>query len=288
MRTVTELGFRQRDLLRAAVFAVKLALTAIVLGHTNALAQESSGVITGTVRDMAERPMRDIEVFVFPGDHRVRTDSTGRFVFRGLQAGAYVVRARRLGYQPVSVSATVPANGSVDVELAFARFLPMLDTVVVKGAADCPKHSLNGFMCRRSSATGGVFMDYNDIAAKNAVFIGDLYRDIEGFRVDWVGTRRGIVAAQKPISGWRCMKHLVNGWVPMLFNQSPEKVSEIMAMEVYANPDDVPEEFQMYTWPNADTRTVRRRGPIGRGGSVNPTGRCSLTVYWTFAGLKRP
>jgi len=118
-------------------------------------------------------------------------------------------------------------NGSVDVELAFVRVRPTLDTVMVKGAADCPKHSLNGFMCRRNSATGGVFMDYNDIASKNSEFIGDLFRGIEGYRVDWVGTRRGIVAAQKSITGWRCMKSLVNGWVPMLFNEMPDNARSV-------------------------------------------------------------
>jgi hypothetical protein len=267
---------------------MKVLFAAVFLVQTSALAQEPRGAITGVVRDMAARPLPGIEVFAFPGDYRARTDSAGRFVFRRLLPGTYVVRARRVGVQPVSVSATVPEDGTVDVELSFVRVLPMLDTVVVKGTADCPKHSLNGFMCRRNSATGGVFMDYNDIASKNAEFIGDLYRDIEGFRVDWVGTPRGIVAAQKPITGWRCMKHLVNGWVPMLFNEMPDSVSHIMAMEVYADPDDVPEEFQLYTWPKADLRTVRPRGRAGRGASINPTGRCSLTVYWTFAGLKRP
>jgi len=253
-----------------------------------AIAQESRGSITGVVRDVSANPMPNIEVFVFPGDHQARTDATGRFVITRLEPGTYLVRARRVGLQPVSVSATVPLNGSVDVELRFARFVPLLDTVVVKGAADCEKHSLNGFMCRRSSAKGGVFMDYNDIASKNAEHIGDLYRGIEGFRVDWSGTPRGIVPRPVPISGWRCMKVLVNGWTPMLFNVAPDSITDLMAIEVYADPDDVPEEFQMYTWPKADIRTVRSRG-AGRGAQrISVSGRCSLTVYWTFAGLKSP
>jgi hypothetical protein len=252
-----------------------------------AQAQDAAGVIAGIVRDMADRPMANIEVFAFPGDHRARTDAGGRFTMRGLPPGQYVVRARRVGLQPAAVTATVPVNGTVDVELRFTRVFPTLDTVVVKGAADCEKHSLNGFMCRRNSATGGVFLDYNDIASRQYEYPGDLYRGIEGFRVDFVGTREGIRPQPVPITGWRCMKHLVNGWTPMLFNRAPEKTSEIMAMEIYADPDHVPEEYQVYTWPAADYRTVRRsRGATGTP-RFNPSGRCSLTVYWTFEGLKR-
>jgi hypothetical protein len=260
----------------------------LLFAHNVAIAQEPRGAITGVVRDLSANPMPNIEVFAFPGDLQARTDASGRFAITGLAAGTYLVRARRVGLQPASVSATVPVNGNVDIELRFARFVPMLDTVVVKGAADCEKHSLNGFMCRRSSARGGVFMDYNDIASKNVQHIGDLYRGIEGFRVDWSGTPRGIVPRPVPITGWRCMKVLVNGWTPMLFNVAPDSISDIMAIEVYADPDDVPEEFQVYTWPQQDFRTVRSRGR-GRGAPrINLSGRCSLTVYWTFAGLKRP
>jgi hypothetical protein len=279
-------------MLRSLAHSVRGGVVALTLSLPSlGSAQQTPGTISGIVRDVAERPMSDIEVFVFPSSRQTRSDGAGRFSLSGIEPGRYVVRARRVGLQPVSVSVLVPAGGSVDVELTFARILPTLDTVVVKGTPDCPKHNLTGFMCRRSSAKGGVFLDYNDIASKNAEFIGDLYRGIEGFRVDWSGTPRGIIPRPVPISGWRCMKTLINGWTPMLFNRAPEVPADIMAMEIYADPDDVPPEFQGYTWPAQDYRTTagRSRGRTrGRNAPISPSGRCSLTVYWTYSGYKRP
>lgn len=55
--------------------------------------------------------------------------------------------------------------------------------------------------------------------------------------------------------------------------------------------DHVPEEYQIYTWPSQDFRTVGSRSKTrspGRGARINPSGRCSLIVYWTFSGYKRP
>jgi protocatechuate 3,4-dioxygenase beta subunit len=53
------------------------------------------GSITGIVIDELGRPIRDVDVYAFPGTARARTDSSGRFIITKLGADFYHVRARR-------------------------------------------------------------------------------------------------------------------------------------------------------------------------------------------------
>jgi hypothetical protein len=58
----------------------------------------------------------------------------------------------------------------------------------------------------------------------------------------------------------------VNGRDVTPANPVPEYPWELVALEVYARPDSVPDQFQRYTWPAGD---------------ITRSGRCSVVVYWT-------
>ena len=64
----------------------------------------------------ASRPMPNADVFVVPGNRHARTDSTGRFAFDSLEAGHYIVRARRVGYGPAEWSVDLSKSGHADVQ----------------------------------------------------------------------------------------------------------------------------------------------------------------------------
>lgn len=246
------------------VFSVMLAL-AIAL-PARAQQPAGGGTITGVVRDSASRPVSGADVIARPGERRTRTDSTGHFVFEGLDPDNYTVRARKLGFAPEDFDVKLSKNGKVDISLMLAVRMPMLDTVTVRADRKCPEFTLEGFVCRRQSALG-VYMDYTDIDDKEAIYTADLFRDIKGFRETVVPSReRGPVRVVKNTLPWGCIHSLVNGREATLANPVPEFPWDLVALEVYSRPDSVPDQFQRYTWPAGD---------------ITRSGRCSVIVYWT-------
>src|SRR5262245_20193127 len=236
-----------------------------------ASAQQTGGTTKGMFPDSALRPIAGADVVAYPGEHRTRTDSTGRFVFAALSPDKYKVRARRLGYAPDEWDVSLSKGGQVDIQLVLKHSMPMLDTVTIRADRECSRFSLDGFVCRRRAGSG-VFLDYTEIDDKAPIWVADLFRDIKGFRTDVRSTSTGPIRVPAPALPWGCISMLVDGRLASPALRVPEDPYDIVALEVYARADSVPKEYQEYTWP--------RRGDITR------SGRCSLVVFWTrFARL---
>ena len=232
----------------------------------------TGGVIAGIVRDTGARPVAGADIVVRPGERRTRSDSAGRFIVAGLGADHYTVRARKLGYAPTTFDVSLSNAGRVDIQLVFDERLPMLDTITVIAGRTCSAYSLDGFVCRRK-AGGGLFFDYTDIDDKDALYTADLFRDIKGFRTDLRSTRLGPVRYVAPSPPWGCITSLIDGRPSTGATIIPEMPSDLIGLEVYAQPDSVPPEYQRYTWPN---------------GSITRSGRCKVIVYWTQRARMSP
>jgi hypothetical protein len=226
------------------------------------------GTITGVVRDSAARPVGGADVVAVPDGRRARTDSTGRFTISGLGSGSYTVRARKFGYSPAEWTADLTRNGHLEVTLTLTPRLATLDTMFTRADGQCSILSLDGFTCRRQRGKG-LYLDYTEIDDKGTTYTADLFRDIEGFRVDLRPTRTGIVRVPVPMTGWRCLNILVDGRPTSAAVRVPEFSGDVVAMEIYRSPDDVPKEYERYTW-----------SPGG--------GRCSVAVFWTPLARLRP
>lgn len=211
--------------------------------------------ITGTVKDSAATPMANADILILPADRRVRADSAGHFEIAGLKAGKYTVRARRFGYVPGEWSVDLSNGGHADIQVMLGPKLASLDPVVVSASRECSPRKFDGFMCRRGS-TNGVFLDYTDIDDRNVYYTGDLFDGIDGFRSSVNMTRSGIMHV--PV-GRRCITTLVNG-EPAGASQVPQDPYNLMAVEIYKLPSDVPKEFRRHTWGKE---------------------QCSMIVYWT-------
>lgn len=249
-----------------------LRLVAAFLVALPALASAQGGIIAGTVRDTANRPVAAAEISVRPGQLRARTDSAGKFIITGLGADKYTVRARKIGYGPTTYDVSLSNAGRVDITLVFDQPMPMLDTIKVVAGRTCSEWSLDGFVCRRKGG-GGLFFDYTDIDDKDAYYTADLFRDIKGFRTSVRGTRYGPVRFVESNPPWGCITQLVDGRPTSPATPVPELPIDLIAMEVYARPDSVPKEYQRYTWPN---------------GGITRSGRCSVIVYWTLRARMAP
>ncbi|HEY9230034.1 MAG TPA: carboxypeptidase-like regulatory domain-containing protein [Gemmatimonadaceae bacterium] len=236
-----------------------------------ARAQTKGATITGTVRDAEARPVANADVTARPGSHRARTDTAGRFTIGGLDADSYVVVARKLGYAPVQWEVKLGPAGSVDITLSFDRAMPMLDTVVVTADGECSRRTLDGFVCRRRSARG-VFMDYNEIDDKAPVYTADLFSDIKGFRVDTRTSPSGTIRVASPPPRWGCITSLIDGRRVTNPELIPQRPWDLVAIEVYANPDSVPKEYREFTSASFTSRL----------------GQCGVVVYWTTSAPLGP
>lgn len=118
----------------AAFFTVLLALLA-PLGIAGA---QGTGRITGTVTDsISGRELSDVQVSIVGSRIGAVSDARGRFNLIGVPAGARVVEARRIGYQPAVVrGVTVPANGAVTVDFKMREVALTLQAVVTTGLVD--------------------------------------------------------------------------------------------------------------------------------------------------------
>ena len=238
-----------------------------------ALPVAAQGTITGVVVDVSGRPVADADVFALPEKAKGRTDSTGRFAITKLDAGFYHVRVRRLGYRPTEITTDLAKDGRVELKFELASRPVLLDSVVVTADGKCPAMSYTGFLCRRRNGKG-LYLTDDDLADKGAVELGEVFVDVKGFDIERRPTRFGLMPIPFAEHGG-CINALVNGRPMSVTNQLPRYATELIAVEIYAQPRTVPEEYQRYVWSN----TIRQSSPrVGRDRGDQP---CSLVVYWT-------
>lgn len=234
----------------------------------------NGATITGRVLDPSGNPVANADVFLIAHTQRGRTDSTGRFEIHGLDGGFYRVRARRVGFLPNEQSTDVTKNGKVELKFELLPRPVILDSVVVLADGKCAELSITGFNCRKRSSKG-VFLTDDDLLERGAVELGDIFRDVNGFRIEMVPTPFGAKPRPLAMTGSGCLNALVNGRAIALTNQLPRYAYEVIAVEIYARPTDVPQEYERYVWQrSARQSTTSPRREVGNT-------RCSLVNYWT-------
>jgi hypothetical protein len=254
-----------------------LVAAALVTSSWNVLrAQDApvAGSISGIVVDDNGRPIPGVDVHAFPEAARATTDSAGRFVITKLGAGFYHVRARRLGYSPLEITTDLATRGHVELKFELKARPAILDSVVISASGKCPDVSYSGFNCRRHTGKG-LYLTDDDIADKGAIELGEVFTDVPGFRVEAGMTRLGTRPIPRSTRGNRCLNALVNGRPLAVTNQLPHYATELIAVEIYASPNDVPPEYQRYVWLASTRQTSAVLG------HDLPNQRCALVVYWT-------
>jgi hypothetical protein len=168
----------------------------------------SPGVVRGTVvRDSTLTPVKDAELAMVPAGLVVRSDSLGRFVFRGVPAGQQRLTVRVVGYGNAQVILEIPPEGLDSIEVALA---PIAQTLMAQAlqkvevrANVIPRH-LEDFDGRRKMGIGR-FVDSTALWRHgNPTFWYDRIIDqFPGLRLTPAGTRphRVFVATSRgPVS----------------------------------------------------------------------------------------
>jgi hypothetical protein len=89
-----------------------------------------SGVL-GTITDVADGPVADVEVTVLGGAGATRTDSLGRFSLPSVPAGTFMMMARKRGFFVVRHSVTLPVGESLDLFVLLVQVPPGLSQTTI-------------------------------------------------------------------------------------------------------------------------------------------------------------
>ena len=114
----------------AVLIVAGLALLCAAPAHAQA------GRITGVVTDaQSGGPVGEVQVYVVGSTLGTLTRSNGRYLILNVPPGSYELRAERIGFQAVTQSIDVPAEGTVTQDFAMSTEALGLDEIVVTGAA---------------------------------------------------------------------------------------------------------------------------------------------------------
>jgi hypothetical protein len=184
--------------------------------------------LTGTVRASSGAPLGDADVRVAGIPGSVRTDSLGRFSIIGLPAGSQLLEARHVGYLIGRHPVELRSRQTTGAQMRLDRIVS-LDTIRVLAQRDKYKQ----FEQNKHSPFGR-FFSKDQIEARNASEVSDLFYTMLGFRVVGRGFDAKLVNTRGARLGGVCEPNVV---IDDMQNQDINLVqpSDIGAMEVYAD-----------------------------------------------------
>ncbi|MBA3890596.1 MAG: TonB family protein [Gemmatimonadaceae bacterium] len=138
--------------MRARAALSSLLALFVAAGHA-AGAQAPS--ISGRVTSPGGYAIAGVAIEVPSGTPRAHTDSAGEYRITGVPPGGAVLRARRLGYQPVEITVIVPVSGDVRADLRLVATVQHLEAIEVRDRADPSESRLSGFRDRATRRSGG-------------------------------------------------------------------------------------------------------------------------------------
>jgi TonB-linked SusC/RagA family outer membrane protein len=107
------------------------------LGVASTPAYAQQGAIGGVVTDAATGGPLEAARIILTGPNRIETTNReGRFMFRDVAPGQYQVRSLRLGYAPVTDTATVAPGETVALEVAMTPAPVQLDEIVTTATGE--------------------------------------------------------------------------------------------------------------------------------------------------------
>ena len=175
-----------RDLTRVRVVVVA-ALAVARVAVAQQATPDSASRIFGVVLTSDDRPVPAADVALI-GLGTARTDSLGRFDFRGVPAGMVLVRVQRIGFAPIMQSVKLDGVHPSHLTLRFGETTTTLAPVVVRDSGVATREP-TGFELRR--ATGhGLYITQNDIARRRAQRVEFLLASLPGLEVDSSGVVR--------------------------------------------------------------------------------------------------
>ena len=141
-------------------------------------------MLTGTVLNLANKPIASAAVFVKGARDSALTDASGKFVLHNLPSGTRSLVVRSVGFEPVVRAVELTNRGPVNVTVPFnATALPVLAPVVVT-AQYIQGLKKVGFEDRKRSGMG-TFWEPPYIEKQQAYEFHDLFGTFPGLKIDY-------------------------------------------------------------------------------------------------------
>lgn len=224
------------------VRAVLLALgvTALVAGF--AAAQDGTARLKGVVvNGPTDDPLGNAQVVLGDSLRVATTAADGRFDFGDIPAGTYLLKVRLIGYAPYTFRVRLGAGGTLDVTVPLAGSVAVLPEK--EGTADA-KADPDGFLERKATANGGLFIDRAEIERRGLPYLTNYFMGIAGTKVDCTVYRDCNVIFTR--GAMRCAPTIyVNGMKTMGEAVRTNQIAPgaVEGIEVYRSASEVPAEF---------------------------------------------
>ena len=198
--------------------------------------------LTGRVINAAGAPVANARVDVQGTGAAALSREDGTFGFTDLPSGTQSLIVRQLGFEPVEVPVELSGRAPKQVTVTMAKPARVLDPVAV--VADAKGLDAVGFDRRKKSGFG-YFMTTEDIVARQATRMTDLFRTIPSLRVVPSGMDYVVESARDVQGG--CVRYVVDGSpYQSLFAGDIDRLMpphDVAAIEVYSG-SSTPAEFQ--------------------------------------------
>jgi hypothetical protein len=142
--------------------------------------------IDGVVTDTSLMPLSGATISMMGSALRVVTGDNGRFRISELAPGQHIVLARRLGYEPLSVSVQLIAGDTERVSFSLERNTTTLDTVVV--AAKGVPSRLDEFETRYRNHLASSAFNRDDIVKVNPIDTWQMLSRVPSVKFDSKGS----------------------------------------------------------------------------------------------------
>jgi len=189
---------------------------------------------------------------------QVVTDSSGRYLVGGIPGGVHHVVVRALGFRPVEFSVTLHdgLQSLEDIQLDLAPGVQELAPVTSAAPASKGSYRLVDFERRRQTGRGH-YLDDIQIRQSGASRLSDLMRGMRGVTEHCAGS--GCTIQMVRARPGCDPDYIVDGRMDNMFGSSTP-IRDIVGLEVYTGPSDVPGEF------------------------AGKSAGCGVVVIWTRAG----
>lgn len=236
----------------STVLAVSIAIgvrpVASQSARVGTLPPDTTAHLRGHVTDKSSHTAVPGAQIILDADGRfVTTDSTGAYDFAGIPKGIVDLSVRAPAFAVAHFSVRLVGTGDWLQDLALdsarnAERVVRLAPVPVTATARPVNYRLQGFEIRRRTGRGQYLTD-EEIRASGASNVADAARNMRGVTLDCGGTMFGGCRIRMISAPARCLPvYFVDGQLDNEFGPLTP-IRDIVAMELYTGPADVPGEF---------------------------------------------
>lgn len=224
--------------------------------------EDSTATLTGqVVSAMTGGPLDDVRVVLKNSGLGAFTDSTGAFTIRDAPPGRDTVQVSLIGFAEEQVPLSLKPGHVTRVTLMLSQTVLRVEDITVEVKRRDEIGKLSGFW-RRQNRGLGAFVTPEEIERRDPQHASALLRGIAGVRVG--AYRFGRAPVEISRSRTNCdPTYYVDGTINQSFHIDDMNRDDILAIEVYRGPAEVPPRFSF------------------RGGG------CGAIVIWTREGRNR-